>query len=159
MSEINNKETNIIGNARHIEDELNDLVKSKLPVCVDFDGTMVSHHFPYIGTENKPCVEVLKKWSANGVGIILDTMRDGKELEEAVKWCQDKGIELYGIGKEPNQHNWTTSPKAYGVLSVDDRNLGTPMKTMTGEARPMVDWEEVDRLFTPQVLKLAKRYV
>lgn len=147
----------MIGNARHIEDEINNLVKHKLPICVDFDGTMVCHRFPYIGFENKPCVDVLKKWSDNGVGIILDTMRDGKELEDAVQWCKEKGIELYGIGKEPFQDEWTKSPKAYGVLSVDDRNLGVPLKFVEGE-RPMVDWEKIDEYYTPFVLKLAEKY-
>lgn len=150
-------EVNAVGDARHITDEIQDLVKGKLPICVDFDGTMVPHHYPHIIGENKPCVEVLKKWSANGVGIILDTMRGGKELEDAVKWCREQGIELYGISKEPKQHTWTTSTKAYGVFSVDDRNLGVPLKYLSNE-RPMVDWEEIDRRYTPFILKLAERY-
>lgn len=148
---------NKIGNARHMADEINDLVDKKLPICVDFDGTMVSHRYPSIGVENKPCVEVLKKWSKNGVGIILDTMRSGEKLEEAVLWCKKHGIELYGIGKEPNQNKWTDSPKAYGVLSVDDRNLGVPLKKVDGE-RLMVDWKQIDELYTPFILKLAEKY-
>ena len=148
---------NTIGDARHYKDEIKDLVGKKLPICVDFDGCLCAHHYPMIGKENKPCVEVLKKWQENGVGIILDTMRDGKQLEEAVQWCKDRGIKLYGIGKEPGQEKWTRSNKCYGIFSVDDRNLGVPLITEEGE-RPRVDWKKIDELYTEQILELAKSY-
>ena len=147
---------NKVGDARHLNDEINNIVFDKLPICVDFDGTMVFHHYPYIGEENKPCVEVLKKWSDNGVGIILDTMRSGNDCDEAVKWCKERGIELYGVGKDPNQEKWTNSNKCYGVFSVDDRNLGVPLIFRDGE-RPAVDWKKVDELYTAYILELAKR--
>lgn len=51
---------NTIGDARHYKDEIKDLVGKKLPICVDFDGCLCAHHYPMIGKENKPCVEVLK---------------------------------------------------------------------------------------------------
>lgn len=129
-----------------------------LPVCVDFDGTLVTHRYPLIGEENKPCVDVLKKWSDNGVGIILDTMRSGKLLDEAVQWCKERGIELYGVGKDPYQNEWTDSNKCYGVFSVDDRNLGIPLKCEKNE-RPKVDWEKVDSLFSEIVINTAKKYL
>lgn len=132
--------------------------REKFPVCIDFDGTLVSHRYPHIGIENKPCVEVLKKWTENGVGLILDTMRDGKELDEAVKWCKEHGIELYGIGKHPTQHTWTDSNKCYGQLSIDDRNLGVPLKKVDNE-RPMVDWVQIDEIFTSYVLRMANIYL
>ena len=50
---------NTIGDARHYKDEIKDLVGKKLPICVDFDGCLCTHHYPMIGKENKPCVEVL----------------------------------------------------------------------------------------------------
>lgn len=146
-----------IGNARHIQDEINDLVGKKLPICVDFDGTICVHEYPLIGEENKPCIEILKKWQENGIGIILDTMRDGKTLEEAVKWLKERGIKLYGIGKEPDQDKWTKSNKAYGIFSIDDRNLGVPLITSKNE-RPRVDWKKIDELYTEQLLKMAKPY-
>lgn len=146
-----------IGNARHLHDEISSLVNEKLPVCVDFDGTVCAHEYPLIGEENKPCIEVLKKWQDNGIGIILDTMRDGKALDEAVEWLKERGIKLYGIGKDPNQEKWTKSNKAYGIFSIDDRNLGVPLITSKNE-RPKVDWEKIDELYSDRLLKMAEPY-
>lgn len=146
-----------IGNARHLHDEISSLVNEKLPVCVDFDGTVCAHEYPSIGEENKPCIEVLKRWQDNGIGIILDTMRDGKALDEAVEWLKERGIKLYGIGKDPNQEKWTKSNKAYGIFSIDDRNLGVPLITFKNE-RPKVDWEKIDELYSERLLKMAEPY-
>ena len=57
---------NTIGDARHYKDEIKDLVGKKLPICVDFDGCLCAHHYPMIGKENKPCVEVLKNGKKMG---------------------------------------------------------------------------------------------
>lgn len=146
-----------IGNVIHMETEMDRLVKKKFPIVVDFDGTVVKHHYPTIGEDCPYCVETLKKWTNNGVGVILDTMRGGKELEAAKKWFKDKGIPLYGIGAEPNQKEWTDSPKAYGIFSVDDRNLGVPL-IEEEEERPYVDWKEIDKKFSAIILKMAKKY-
>lgn len=146
-----------IGNARHLNDEIKDLVEEKLPIAIDFDATVCTHRYPKIGREIPHCIEVLKKWQENGVGLILDTMRSGKELEEAKKWLKDRGIKLYGVGKEPNQHKWTDSNKCYAVLSVDDRNLGVPLIVEDGE-RPYVDWETIDKKYSEQILEIAKKY-
>lgn len=146
-----------IGNTRHYEDEIKDLVGKKLPICVDFDGCCVAHEYPNVGKENSPCVEVMKKWTDNGVGIILDTMRDGKYLQDAINWFKERNIPIYGIGEEPNQKQWTKSKKAYGIFSVDDRNLGVPLIIEKG-TRPRVDWKRIDELYTKQILMLAKPY-
>lgn len=146
-----------IGDTRHLSEEIKDLVGTKLPIVLDVDGTVVKHHYPDLGEDVPYCVEVLKKWTDNGVGIIIDTMRSGKELDDAVEWFKKKGIPIYGIGKEPNQHKWTDSPKAYGILSVDDRNLGVPLISEEGE-RPYVDWKKIDEVYSEVILKMAKSY-
>lgn len=147
-----------IGDARYLETEIEELVGKKLPIVVDFDGTVVRHHYPHIGENCPHCVETLKKWTDNGVGIILDTMRSGKDLEAAKKWFKDNDIPLYGVGAEPNQKEWTDSTKAYGILSVDDRNIGVPLVEEEGE-RPYVDWKEIDKKYSLIILKMAKKYV
>lgn len=148
---------NKIGNARHLDDEAKDLVGKKLPICIDFDGSCVFHHFPSVGKEAPHCVETLKKWVDGGVGLILDTMRSGKELDDAVQWFKDNDIELYGVGKEPSQHKWTSSNKCYGILSIDDRNVGCPLIFEKGE-RPCVDWKTIDEKYTEAILDMAKKY-
>lgn len=148
---------NNIGDARHLEDEMKDLVGKKLPIVIDFDGTVVKHHYPEIGEVCPHCIEVLKKWTDNGVGLILDTMRSGKDLEAAKKWFKDNDIPLYGVGADPKQKEWTDSTKAYGILSVDDRNLGVPLVFEEGE-RPYVKWETIDEKYSDIIIKMARRY-
>jgi hypothetical protein len=55
-------------------------------------------------------------------------------------------IPLYGIQSNPTQKQWTDSPKAYAHLYIDDSALGIPLKYESGESRPYVDWEEVEKL-------------
>jgi len=83
-------------------------------------------------------------------------MRGGQQLQDAVQWCQDHGIPLYGIVHDPTQHQWTSASKANGIFSVDDRNLGVPK--MEYQGRQVVDWETIDRDYTPQVLKAIEEY-
>lgn len=128
-------------------------------IVVDFDGTCVTHEFPKIGREIG-AVPILRKLVAHGHQLILFTMRSdivnphgednelhlksGNYLTEAVKWFKKHEIPLYGIQTNPTQHTWTTSPKAYGQLFIDDAALGCPLVYSAGE-RPYVDWYEVDK--------------
>lgn len=128
----------------------------KLPIAIDFDGTVVTHEYPEIGKEIPHCIETLRKWCDTGVGIILDTMRSGKYLEDAIEWFKERDIEIYGIGKCPGQEKWTTSTKAHAVLSIDDRNLGCPL--MNYEGYGVVDWGLIDNEYSDRIMKLALKY-
>jgi hypothetical protein len=50
---------------------------------------------------------------------------------------------LYGINRNPEQDAWTSSPKAYGELYIDDAAFGCPLMFPKGFARPCVDWKKV----------------
>ncbi|SBV99801.1 hypothetical protein [uncultured Dysgonomonas sp.] len=130
-----------------------------MDICLDFDGTCVSHEFPKIG-KDIGAVPVLKELTEKGHKLILFSMRsdrkkkkkvDGQEvvveenvLTEAVQWFADNNIPLYGIQKNPTQRFWTSSPKAYGHLYIDDANLGCPLITDDPESdRAYVDWVKV----------------
>lgn len=133
-----------------------------MDICIDFDGTCVSHEFPKIG-KDIGAVPVLKELVENGHRLILFTMRsdrkkkkkvDGVEvvveenvLTEAIQWFEEKEIPLYGVQKNPTQRFWTSSPKAYGHLYIDDANLGCPLITDDPETdRPYVDWTSIREL-------------
>ena len=116
----------------------------KLTIAVDFDGTCVTHAYPAIG-EDIGAVPILKKLAENGHKLILYTMRDKFELEEARNWFMKNNIPLYGVQINPSQRNWTTSPKCYANLYIDDAALGCPLVYPNGE-RPYVDWAEVEQL-------------
>ena len=113
-------------------------------IAVDFDGTCVTHEYPRVG-KDIGAVPVLKKLVDSGHHIILNTMRSGKELVDAVHWFADNDIPLYGANENPTQKEWTLSPKVYAHLYIDDAALGCPLKfDRAVSSRPFVDWEVVD---------------
>ena len=115
-------------------------------IAVDFDGTCVTHDYPRIGKEIG-ATKVLKQLIESGHKLILNTMRSGKELLDAINWFKENGIELYGVNENPTQKNWTNSPKVYAHLYIDDANLGCPLKMdLNISDRPFVDWEVVSFL-------------
>jgi hypothetical protein len=131
-----------------------------MDIVIDFDGTCVTHEFPLVG-KDIGAEPVLKKIIAHGHNLILFTMRsdlkistyrnEGRELrpgdylQDAVDWFSDRDIKLYGIQRNPSQDSWTTSPKAYGQLIIDDASLGCPLVFDENlSKRPFVDWEAVN---------------
>lgn len=115
-------------------------------IAIDFDGTCVTHDYPRIGKDIN-AIDVLKKLVVNGHKLILNTMRSGKELDEAVNWFKENGIELYGVNENPSQKSWTNSPKVYAHMYIDDAALGCPLKLdLSLSDRPFLDWEVVSYL-------------
>ena len=113
-------------------------------IAVDFDGTCVTHEYPRVG-KDIGAVPVLKKLVDSGHHIILNTMRSGKELVDAVQWFADNDIPLYGANENPTQKEWTLSPKVYAHLYIDDAALGCPLiKKFAVSSRPYVDWTAVE---------------
>lgn len=119
-------------------------------LCVDFDGTLVVHEYPKIGREVPYAVEVLKELIARGDKIILWTMRSGIELEEAVLWCKERGIELYGVNDNPDQLSWTTSRKVFANVYIDDAALGCPLTcsatSVAKRDRDYVEWYSIGQM-------------
>ena len=123
-------------------------------IAVDFDGTCVTNEFPSIG-KDIGAVPVLKELINNGHKLILLTMRSHKivkensvpidTLQDAIDWFKRNKIPLYGINKNPNQERWTSSPKVYANIYIDDAALGTPLKYDKDGAIsiPYVDWDKM----------------
>lgn len=117
-----------------------------MDICIDFDGTCVTHDYPNVG-KDIGSIDILKKIANNGHNLILFTMRSGKEETDAVNWYIDNDIPLYGINENPTQHFWTNSPKAYGQLYIDDAAIGCPLKYDSQLSdRPFVDWVKVEEI-------------
>lgn len=131
-----------------------------MDINIDFDGTCVTHSFPEVGNDIGSAL-VLKRLVAEGHNLILFTMRSdaqeeqimeegykmhaGDFLQQAVDWFTENKITLYGIQSNPTQSSWTTSPKSYGQLMIDDSALGCPLKyDLKLSLRPFVDWEKVE---------------
>jgi len=117
-------------------------------ICVDFDGTIVDHRYPDIGKPVPGAIKWLKRIQKCGGKIILYTMRSdggaaGDVLSAAVNYLSAEGIELFGANKNPTQHSWTSSPKVYGEIYIDDAAFGCPLIQPKGFVRPCVDWSKV----------------
>jgi hypothetical protein len=113
-------------------------------IAVDFDGTIVDHRYPDIGSPVPGALETLRDLVAVGQRLILYTMRSGTELMQAQLWCEDRGVRFWAVGKNPEQGTWTTSLKVYAHVYIDDNALGCPLRKnprMVG--RPFVDWTVV----------------
>ena len=114
-------------------------------IAIDFDGTCVKHAYPKIG-EDIGAVPVLKEMVKNGHQLVLNTMRSGRLLDEAVQWFEGNGIKLSGANHTPGQATWTQSPKVYAQLYIDDAALGCPT-VMDDNGRVYVDWRIVAKAF------------
>ena len=97
-----------------------------MKIAVDFDGTIVEHKFPAIGEELLFAIETLKELQRQQHPIILWTFRSGKELDEAVDYCRQRGLEFYAVNKNYPEEvfNESISRKVNADLFIDDRNIG-----------------------------------
>lgn len=143
--------------------------------AIDFDGTVVTHEFPKVGKDIPFAVETLQKIVAHGGKLILWTMRSNHVeppqfinepqhernpivkcdpdayLDHAIKWFEDREIPLWGIQCNPDQDKWTTSPKAYAHIYIDDAALGSHiMRDPNFSDRDYVDWALVDAFLFPE---------
>jgi hypothetical protein len=111
-------------------------------IAVDFDGTIVEHRYPKIGKALPFALETLKALQEKGHRIILWTYRSGKQLDEAVQYCQSRGVEFYAVNKNyPEEEFDITIPrKIHADIYIDDRNLGG-----------LPSWGEIYRIICPEV--------
>ncbi len=97
-----------------------------IKIAVDFDGTIVEHCYPAIGEVKLFAFETLKEFQKRGFLLILWTFRVGKELDQAVEFCRNNGIEFYAINKNyPEEVFDNSSPRKIDAdIFIDDKNLG-----------------------------------
>jgi hydroxymethylpyrimidine pyrophosphatase-like HAD family hydrolase len=109
-------------------------------IAVDFDGTIVQHEYPKIGKEIPFAIETLKRLQREQFHLlVLWTMRDGKELEEAVEFCRARGLEFYAVNATYPEEIYQDgmSRKVNADLFIDDRSLGG-----------LPDWGVIYRMIT-----------
>jgi hypothetical protein len=87
-------------------------------IALDFDDTIfdwknAGYDLEYIRDLVRRCQKHLN------AKVILFTCREGLVLSEAIDYCNDQGIGLWGVNKNPN-HQLTTSKPFYNVL-LDDK--------------------------------------
>lgn len=110
-------------------------------LAIDFDGTIVEHQYPAIGSIRPFAFETLKALQQKGHQLILWTFRSGKELDEAVEFCRKNGIEFYAVNKNYPEEVWNEndSRKINADYYIDDRNIGG-----------LPSWGEIYRIICPE---------
>ncbi len=97
-----------------------------MKIAIDFDGTIVEHKFPAIGKELLFAFETLRELQKQKHLLILWTYRSGKELDDAVEFCRERGIEFYAVNKNypEEKYDESVSRKIQADVYIDDRNIG-----------------------------------
>lgn len=98
-----------------------------MTIAIDFDGTIVEHKYPEIGTEIPFAIDTLKMLINDRHRLILWSVREGVLLEEAVEYCRKRGVEFYAVNKDYPEEKTTDrnfSRKLKVDMFIDDRNLG-----------------------------------
>ena len=101
-----------------------------MTIAVDFDGTIVEHKYPAIGKEIPFATASLRQLIKEGHKLILWSVREGELLNEAVKWCEERGVRFYAVNADldddatDRQGVANFSRKIKADLFIDDRNVG-----------------------------------
>ena len=100
------------------------MVKENPILAIDFDGTCCEFAYPDIGKPMPGCFETLKDLQTAGYTLILWTCRESKQLEEAIAFCRDNGIEFDSINHNRIEHGYSGSRKVFANWYIDDRSIG-----------------------------------
>lgn len=94
-------------------------------IAVDFDGTIVEHDYPKIGQSIPFAIETLLKLQGEGHILLLWTFRTGSQLQEALDYCEGKGLRFYAANKNHPDEDETKAPRKLNAdIFIDDRNIG-----------------------------------
>lgn len=94
-------------------------------IAVDFDGTIVEHDYPKIGQSIPFAIETLLKLQGEGHILLLWTFRTGSQLQEALDYCESKGLRFYAANKNHPDEDETKAPRKLNAdIFIDDRNVG-----------------------------------
>ncbi len=123
-------------------------------IYLDFDGTVVEHAYPVLGSDNPGATDVIRALQDAGHEIVLNTMRadfnDGT-LEDALSYlnAEENGLlEIihYELKKITPAAYPVTKPDFNKFLFLDDTSKGTPLRpNLFLPQGLMVDWRIVKR--------------
>ena len=127
-------------------------------ISIDFDGTVVEHSYPAIGKTKLFAFETLKALQNKKHTLILWTYRSGKELQKAVDFCKQNGVEFYAVNSNyPEEvYDDTISRKINADVYIDDRNIGgfpgwsKVWEILEDEEKYMMDLEAQNKKSNPR---------
>lgn len=93
-------------------------------IAVDIDGTMgLRDEFPNLGELNEELIEDIKEWKRQGHTIILWTCRTGKNVDNALKIIDEKGVPYDAVNCNCNNPYKEDPRKIYADVYIDDKAL------------------------------------
>ena len=96
-------------------------------IAVDFDGTLSLGKWPDVGPANEKLIQYLQKQRLNGNKLILWTCRAGKNLEDAICWCEKHNLIFDAVNDnlpEVIDYYGSNSRKISCDYYLDDRAIG-----------------------------------
>ena len=108
--------------------------KRKFVIAVDFDGTICENKYPMIGKLKNGVREVINKLVDNdNCEIIIWTCREGKYLQDAIKFLNNNFIPYHYINDNCNWAKETFSynancRKVFADLYIDDKAIFANIK-------------------------------
>ncbi len=85
-------------------------------IAVDFDGCLCKDEHPNIGRPNKRIIRKLIRRQRKGAKLILWTCREGRLLQQALRWCMGEGLYF--------NHVNCNSPERAAYYQSDCRKIG-----------------------------------
>ena len=89
-------------------------------IAVDFDGTLYTDNYPYIGDPIWRAINYCKKEKENGAILILWTCRNGSDLTEAIELCEIVGLTFDYVNENAKEID---SRKIYADEYIDDKAI------------------------------------
>ncbi len=100
-------------------------------IGVDFDGTISLGEWPECGPPNRGLIRYLNKRKYKGDKLILWTCREGEDLQNAVRFCRENGLEFDAVNDnvpETIDKYGTNSRKITCDFYIDDRMLSKKIR-------------------------------
>lgn len=95
-------------------------------IAVDFDGCLCTNHWPGIGSPNRQLIRMLRTARSKGNKVILWTCREGKLLNDALKWCERQGLRFDAVNdniQETNELFGNNCRKVGADVYIDDKAI------------------------------------
>ena len=108
-------------------------------LAIDFDGTIVTHEFPKIGTPIPHAKEVINRLFDEQYYIIIWSCRGSFNLIEAYIYLKENGIKFHKFNENApiDLTGFHPHPKIYANIYIDDANLGG-----------LPEWREIYKIIT-----------
>ena len=100
-------------------------------IGVDFDGTVVEHAYPMIGTPLPHAIRVLRRLDQSGCHLVLWTCRENAGrldfLSQAEKFLDNNGVTIRSANENHPEDEFrapgSLRRKIYADVYIDDRNF------------------------------------